>query len=34
MMTVIVIDAIWHGGILILCLIGILTMGMGIVAGR
>jgi len=34
MMTVAMIEALLYGGILILCLIGVLTMGMGIVAGR
>jgi hypothetical protein len=34
MMTVALIDAVLYGGLLIFCLIGMLTMGMGIVAGR
>ena len=34
MMTVALIDAVLYGGILILCLIGVLGMGMGMVAGR
>jgi hypothetical protein len=33
-MTVALVDAMLYGGILILCLIGILAMGMGMVAGR
>lgn len=34
MMTVALINAVLYGGILILCLIGVLGMGMGMVAGR
>jgi hypothetical protein len=34
MMTIALMDAMLFGGILILCLIGILVMGMGMVAGR
>ena len=34
MMTIALMDAMLYGGTLILCLIGILVMGMGIVAGR
>jgi hypothetical protein len=33
-MTLALVDAMLYGGILILCLIGILAMGMGMVAGR
>ena len=34
MMTVALIDAMFYEGILILCLIGVLGMGKGMVAGR
>lgn len=34
MLTVAFIDALLYGGILIICLIGILALGMGMVAGR
>jgi hypothetical protein len=34
MMTVALIDAMLYGGLLIVCMIGMLAMGMGMVAGR
>jgi hypothetical protein len=34
MMAVTFIDALLYGGILIFCLTGVLTMGMGMVAGK
>ena len=34
MITLALLDAMLYGGILILCLIGVLVMGMGIVARR
>jgi hypothetical protein len=34
MMTVALIDAVLYGGLLIVCLIGMLALGMGMVAGR
>jgi hypothetical protein len=34
MMAVTFIDALLYGGILIFCLMGVLTMGMGMVAGK
>ncbi len=34
MMAVTFIDALMYGGILIFCLMGVLAMGMGMVAGK
>ena len=34
MMAVALIDAVMYGGILIFCLVGVLAMGMGMVAGK
>lgn len=34
MMIVVLFNAMLYGGILIFCLIGVLALGMGIVAGR